>query len=423
VIHGCTRHAGPPRQFHADMTDLLAHRARDCEGRTLRGPHPAGFVLRVQVRDAPQLRKALATLGMRVASTSEFGRVATVPAHLDGADALFFERFGLALVREAPDRRGVLAREAARHPLLRAWRPECRYRVYGKSRAAGAAARARAAWALRAVGAHLSRLSGAGIRVALLDSGLDVGHPDFAGRSVRRELFAAGSDVDDVLGHGTSCAGIACGPLRPKDVPRYGVAHESEIYAGKVIGDDGCATDLSLMAGLHWALDHRCEVVCIPLGTPQPVSERVRRDFERIAASCLHAGTLVIAAAGNGSRRPRYVEPVNAPASAAGVVAVGALDRALRPARTSAGGDPEHDVIDISAPGVGVLSAQAGGGHELLDGTSAAAALVSGVAALLAQSNSNLRGVALRTQLLRLRRACGDPAAAPGWGLAQVPRG
>ena len=76
-------------------------------------------------------------------------------------------------------------------------------------------------WGLEAILVPLSQLSGAGIRVAVLDTGFDHTHPDFLGRSVTKKLFASRSSPDDVHGHGTHGIGTACGPLRPAGVAQF----------------------------------------------------------------------------------------------------------------------------------------------------------------------------------------------------------
>ena len=105
-----------------------------------------------------------------------------------------------------------------------------------------------------AVGADASTQTGQGIRIAVLDTGLDLSHPDFAGRSIETKSFAAGQPVQDGNGHGTHCAGIAAGPAKPARQVRYGVAGEAELYVGKVLGDEGSGGDGGILEGIDWAI-------------------------------------------------------------------------------------------------------------------------------------------------------------------------
>jgi subtilisin family serine protease len=89
-------------------------------------------------------------------------------------------------------------------------------------------------WGLQATKVNTSKFSGRGIRIALLDTGFDINHPDFRGRHVTAASFS-GVPVDDIHGHGTHCIGTACGPQNPATGERrYGVAYNAEIFAGKV---------------------------------------------------------------------------------------------------------------------------------------------------------------------------------------------
>jgi subtilisin family serine protease len=109
-----------------------------------------------------------------------------------------------------------------------------------------------ATWGLQATKVVGSRYSGAGIKVAVLDTGLDLTHPDFAGRSLTRQSFIAGEDVQDLAGHGTHCIGTSCGPLNPPDPAspmRYGIADNAQIFAGKVLSNQGSGADGGILAG------------------------------------------------------------------------------------------------------------------------------------------------------------------------------
>jgi subtilisin family serine protease len=113
--------------------------------------------------------------------------------------------------------------------------------------------------------------------------------------------------------------------------------------------------------------------------------------------------------------------PVNSPANASTIMAVGAIDRALRIAPFSCGGRNVGQDVDIAAPGVDVLSSIPDNKYDRFDGTSMATPHVAGIAALIAQSDPKFRGWALWTRLLQLSRRLQLPARDVGRGLVQAP--
>src|SRR5215213_3984752 len=168
----------------------------------------------------------------------------------------------------------------------------------------GAAAQAPAdesatTWGLQACEVVASSATGAGIRVAVLDTGLDLTHPDFAGRSLTSRSFVQDQDVQDGHGHGTHCIGTALGPLAPDVGPRYGIAHQAEIFAGKVLSNAGSGSDTQILAGIEWAVENGCAVVSMSLGAPVEPGQAYSEVFERAARRAQDAGTLIVAAAGN----------------------------------------------------------------------------------------------------------------------------
>src|SRR6185436_15956586 len=113
------------------------------------------------------------------------------------------------------------------------------------------------AWGLKAVRAVPPILAtapwaGAGIRIAVLDTGIDLGHPDFAGRVIASQSFIPGAAVQDGHSHGTHCAGTAAGPKSPPGTQRrYGVAHGARLLVGKVLSDQGSGTSGQILAGIQ----------------------------------------------------------------------------------------------------------------------------------------------------------------------------
>ncbi len=437
--------------------------------------HPRlGFVVRFKpdARDAGI--KELESNGMKVASSSSFRTAKAVPNDFGGADVQYFERFGLAVIREPEQRVDSTLQAMMEKRIVDMMRPERRYQPLGRSRAAseseaegpalassetgllspgatrdyligyrdgvthlieglignaeGSVAVAAQAfsddthtWGLKATRVTRTRLTGAGIRVAVLDTGFDEKHPDFRGRKVVKKLFASKSVDHDVHGHGTHCIGTACGPLKPISGPRYGIAYEAEIYAGKVLGDDGFGTDRSIIAGMEWALEQDCQIISMSLGAATAIGAQPIDDYEHIGRVCLDAGTLVVAAAGNESRRPLQIAPVGSPANASTIMAVGAVDERMAVAAFSCGGLNIRQDVDLVAPGVNVLSSLPGGSYDRWNGTSMATPHVAGIAALIAQSDPQYRGWTLWARMTQLCRRLALPARDVGSGLVQVP--
>jgi len=264
-------------------------------------------------------------------------------------------------------------------------------------------------WGLGAVGALSSTRTGAGIRVAVLDTGCDIDHPAFArlkaeGRiSSRNFTPGSGTSVADINGHGTHCAGTICGGV--VGGKRIGVAPGiDKLIVGKVLGPGGGAND-SLVDAMLWAVDEGANIISMSLGIDFPgwVETLIADGFPRPAAVSRalkdHRDTilmfgdvvdilqrrnvLVVAATGNESDRPRYTIDRSPPAASDDVVSVGALAQAgsaLKVAEFSNSG------AHVAAPGVGILSARSGT-TDLISksGTSMATPHVAGVAALWAE--------------------------------------
>jgi subtilisin family serine protease len=427
-----------------------------------------GTVIRFTPGAAGSGIKRLESSGLRVASSRDFKSAAAVPNNFDGAEVQYFEKLGLAVVRRGGEKLQALLQKGRDGGAVRNSRPERRYRSLGfRSPARGMGSLAgmarnsapmdagylrgyrdgvnelidrllgardgaamaalaqfdetRMTWGLQATNVSGSCLSGKGIKVCVLDTGFDHAHPDFSGRAITKKLFASQSSQDDMHGHGTHCIGTACGSRNPQGVPRYGVAYEAEIFAGKVLGDDGFGTDRSILAGIDWALEQKCEIISMSLGAATSIGDAPNDDYEQVGQVCLDAGTLIVAAAGNESERPGMIAPVGSPANASTIMAVAAIDRDMQVARFSCGGLNPGQNVDIAAPGVDILSSIPGGIHDRFNGTSMATPHVAGVAALLAQSDATLRGQALWDRLIATCRALSLPPRDVGAGFLQAP--
>src|SRR6266852_543975 len=134
---------------------------------------------------------------------------------------------------------------------------------------AAAVAESLATWGLLATKIVNSRFSGAGIKLAVLDTGLDRSHPDFAGRTITTKNFVGdNTPFHDGVGHGTHCIGTATGSLHPLRGPRYGIAYQAQIFAGRVLDDTGHGGDFNILQGIDWAIEQHCDIISLSLGAP-----------------------------------------------------------------------------------------------------------------------------------------------------------
>jgi subtilisin family serine protease len=255
-------------------------------------------------------------------------------------------------------------------------------------------------WGVQATKVITSRFSGRGIKVAVLDTGFDLTHPDFIGRKLISKSFIENQEVQDAHGHGTHCIGTACGPLSPPIFPRYGVAYDAEIYVGKVLSNEGSGSDRQILAGITWAIANGCQVVSMSLGAATVLGQQYSKIFEAVGRRALRSGTLIIAAAGNESSRPDNIAPVSHPANCPSIMAVAALDSQLQVAYFSCGGlESNGGHVDIAGPGVDVYSTwPMETRYNTISGTSMATPHVAGIAALYAEA-TGATGQALWTLL------------------------
>lgn len=338
------------------------------------------------------------------------------------ADGILFEELRVAVVNfEKEDQIGylntylsgnaVLATEPERYLYKTAIKRRRRFSDDGN-----------ASWGIKAVLAEDSSLSGKGVRIAILDTGIFKEHADLKGRKVITKKFAGSASLKDVDGHGSHCAGIACGNIDSNGL-RYGVAYESEIFAGKVLNDQGEGTDGSILAGIEWALSEKCRVISMSLGAPAGIDESYSETYENVAKRAMKSGALIVAAAGNESNRPSYIAPVGHPANCPSILAVGAIDSNMKIAGFSCGGvNPDGGQIDIVAPGVSVYSMiNVQNEHEKWDGTSMATPFVAGIAGLFCDQNRNATPLEVWSLITQHARRLRLSSMDAGSGLVQAP--
>lgn len=245
-------------------------------------------------------------------------------------------------------------------------------------------------WGLKAIGIDRTQFSGKGIDVCILDTGFDVTHPDFVGRAIDGKSFVEDEDWNvDSYGHGTHCAGVAAGNMRSDNSKRYGVAKDCNLKIGKVLAKNGKGSTSGIIDAIDWAIAKKFRIVSLSLASPTNINEAPSPLFEAVGKKALEQNCLLIAAAGNDSKRPALPRPVSAPANSDSFMAVAAIDSEMKVAAFSNGGinSSNGGNINVCAPGVDIYSSypkktSSSSPYKLMNGTSMATPHVSGLAAL-----------------------------------------
>ncbi|WP_067484921.1 S8 family serine peptidase [Actinomadura hibisca] len=252
-------------------------------------------------------------------------------------------------------------------------------------------------------------LTGKGVKVAVLDTGVDADHPDLKDNLTESRNFTTAPSAGDVFGHGTHVASILAGTGAASDGRYRGVAPDASVVSGKVIGDDGEGQESWLIDGMTWAArEAKAKVVNLSMTCfcDSPAVDPVEQALNDLSAE---TGTLFIGAAGD------LVWPIPGlvalPGAAAEALAVSSVDAQDRPAVSTQGPRPWDYAVkpEIMAPGVGIVAARASGSnigspvddrYTRLSGTSAAAPHVAGAAAILAQQHPGWDGRRIKSTLM-----------------------
>ncbi|WP_369405026.1 S8 family peptidase [Piscibacillus salipiscarius] len=196
------------------------------------------------------------------------------------------------------------------------------------------------------------------------------------------------SPYNDGNGHGTHVAGTVA--ALDNNLGVVGVAPDAEVYAVKVLDSSGSGSYAGIAEGIEWAINNDMNVINMSLGGS--VSSDVLKEFVDLA---YQEGILVVAAAGNSGTWLGWFDTVGYPAKYESAMAVAAIDQSNNRASFSSAGN----AVEISAPGVGVLSTVPGNSYDSYDGTSMASPHVAGVAAQVWAAKPNLTNVELRELL------------------------
>jgi hypothetical protein len=285
-------------------------------------------------------------------------------------------------------------------------------------------------WGVTRIGAgtvHNGGNKGDGVKLAIIDSGINYNHPDLDGNYAGGDDFVQGDgDPMDVYGHGTHVAGTACAEDNDNGDPDgpygvVGVAPACALYGLRVLDDAGYGYASDLIAAMQWAVDNGIQVANLSLGWDLNPGDTVKAAFDNAEA----AGLVIVAAACNNGNRPGRGDNVCYPALYDSVIAVAATDASDRRASFSSTGDQ----VELAAPGVSVFSTwnddtgyydpqpvcrTVEGVQECYkygSGTSMASPHVAGTAALILAANPGWTNDQVRAQL----RATADDLGAVGW--------
>jgi type VII secretion-associated serine protease mycosin len=290
-------------------------------------------------------------------------------------------------------------------------------------------------WALAAlqVPQAWATTKGEGVTVAVLDSGVDAAHPDLSGQVTTGPDLVGGDAKpgDPYWGqHGTAMASTIAGHGHGagSSAGVIGVAPGAKLLSVRVTWDNndpirnlspsaraaaGAREGNPVEEGIRYAVDHGAQVINMSFGEAATTATRVPETDAAVQYAIAH-GVVLVASTGNGAQTANVAE---LPAAFPGVIAVAATDRGGRRATFST----HQWTTSVAAPGVEVIEAQAGGGYLVGDGTSPAAALVSGVVALIRSRFPKLTPAQIRDVLQRTAsHPAGGYSEDVGWGVVQA---
>ncbi|QHT57760.1 S8 family serine peptidase [Cellulomonas sp. H30R-01] len=248
--------------------------------------------------------------------------------------------------------------------------------------------------------------TGEGVVVAVLDSGVDTTHEDLVARMLPgTDLVDGDDDPADPKGHGTLVAG-SIAATGDNGTGGVGVAYDASVLPVRVLDTLLTTTDSRAAAGIAWAVAHGADVVNLSFGAPEPSG--VLLDAIRSAVA---AGVVVVAAAGNtGDQVPQY--PAAYAPDVDGLLSVSATNDAGALTGWASWGD----TVSVAAPGTLVVGPRPGGGYQWGWGSSFAAPLVSGAAALVLAGTPGLAPAAVEQRLVSTARDAGPRGYDPYYG-------
>ncbi|MEY9964227.1 subtilisin family serine protease [Streptacidiphilus sp. MAP12-16] len=265
---------------------------------------------------------------------------------------------------------------------------------------------------------------GKGVKVAVLDTGVDQNHPDLAGRVSQAVSFVPGETADDGNGHGTHTTSTVGGSGAASGGLEKGVAPGADLLMGKVLSNSGSGDDSWVIAGMEWAVAQHARVISMSLSGSDPSdgTDPMSQAVDNLSAQ---SGALFVVAAGNTGAEAM----MSSPSAADAALTVAAVDSSDQLAPFSSMGPRFGDYAlkpDIAAPGVDILAAKAGGTaatgyYQTMSGTSMATPHVAGAAAILAQEHPGWTGQQLKDELMSTsKQLSADTAYQVGAGRVDI---
>lgn len=247
------------------------------------------------------------------------------------------------------------------------------------------------------------KTAGQGVKVAILDTGIDTDHPDLKDAICDQKDFT-GEGVTDLSGHGTHCAGIV--GARLNNLGFVGIAPLCKIAVGKVLGNSGGGTYEQIADGVDWAVKIGAKVISMSLGGPGS-NQRLFTSIHNALAK----GAVVVCAAGNSGST--FSNTIGYPGRYGGVITIASHDsNGNRSGFSSRGGE-----IDFMAPGQEIYSTYMGGQYASLSGTSMATPFVSGICALVLAVDPHVKNCEdMRNALMRMAAHPGSHDNVSGYG-------
>ena len=254
--------------------------------------------------------------------------------------------------------------------------------------------------------------TGKGVKVAILDTGISLAHPDLVVSGGHSAVDYTTSYNDD-HGHGTHVAGIV--GAKNNDIGVVGAAPDASLYAVKVMNQSGGGYVSDMIEGIDWSISNKMHIINMSIGTPSYSSA-----MDTVVNKAYRAGILIVAAAGNNGTADGSADTVEYPARLKNAIAVGAVDASnIRPYFSATG-----ETVEVAAPGVSIMSTYLNGGYAYMSGTSMATPYAAGTLALIKQANPTASAGTLR---LKLQTSAIDLGVTGkdsfyGYGLIQGPK-
>ncbi|CAJ37945.1 S8 family serine peptidase [Methanocella arvoryzae] len=266
--------------------------------------------------------------------------------------------------------------------------------------------------------------TGKGVKVAVVDTGIDGSHPDFKGRITEfKDFVGSKTEAYDDFGHGTHCAGIIGGSGAASGGKYKGVAPEVTFTGIKVLGKDGSGSLDTILAGINYAAKSDAQIISMSLGSDdhaQSIDDAVTRAVQN--------GKVVVCAAGNSGPSAKTV---GCPADTPAALTVGATDKSDNIASFSSRGPTKDGRVkpDVTAPGKDIVSTRAAGTNNQkaidnyylsMSGTSMACPMVSGAVALLLEKKADLTPAEVKEIMEKTAKPLGSGVPNNNYGYGRI---